>query len=132
MNYVHLKNTTEPSFTMNSLTVHPKAQQMATKGDPSVNLCKHYVFGGWFQCGPMRRAPVSSLVYVNSSVIYDATLVRMYLITGFSRYSSNLFWSILYLILTIAYYCTLVIKSLLWNIGPPPLWAQFLAKSKKV
>ena len=44
-----------------------RAQQMAAKGDLSVNLCKRYVFEGWFRCSPMqyyeRHAPISDPVY---------------------------------------------------------------------
>ena len=46
---------------------------MAAKGDLSVNLCKRYVFGGWYQCGPMQyydqRMPVSNPVYIISSIM---------------------------------------------------------------
>ena len=55
-------------FTVNSLTVGPRAQQMAAKGDLLVNLCMHCVFGVIFQCHPVQyyvwHTPVSNPVCI--------------------------------------------------------------------
>ena len=46
---------------------------MAAKGDLLVNLCKRYVFGGWYQCRPMQYyelyTPISNPVEVSSTII---------------------------------------------------------------
>ena len=36
-------------FAVNSSTARPRARQLTAKGDLSVNLCKRYVFRGWYR-----------------------------------------------------------------------------------
>ena len=70
---IQLRTLLNLVYAMNSLTANPRAQQLAAKGDLSINLCERYVFRGVFQCSPMqyyvRHMPVSNPVYVSSSII---------------------------------------------------------------
>ena len=67
-------------FTVNGLTVRPRARQMGCKGDLSVNLCQRYVFGGWYHCSPVqyyeRHVLISNPVYISSSIIYALPLAH--------------------------------------------------------
>ena len=73
----HLKNNTDPSFCCEWLDSSSKSSPNGCKRWPLVNLCEHYVFGGWYQCGPMQYyewcVPVSNPIYISSSIIYGLT-----------------------------------------------------------